>query len=209
MEGIWKTLEARDMDLTLAINGFYSDLSDKVWLFFSDQKVWYVMYVIVAAAMIWRLGWKRGLVMIGCTALAVVAADQLTNVVKDWVQRLRPCNDPRMILRGLHILVNPSTRHPFGFFSAHAANAMVFAVCTAISFRIPSKLGKKKGKSLSDTYSIIYGIIIVLWALLVGISRVFVGKHFLGDVIVGFVAGLIISLIVCAIGRGICKLIKA
>ena len=32
-------------------------------------------------------------------------------------------------------------------------------------------------------------IVLPIWAILVGISRVFVGKHFLGDVLVGFMVG--------------------
>lgn len=37
---------------------------------------------------------------------------------------------------------------------------------------------------------------VIFWALLVGISRVFVGKHFLGDVMVGFFVGTLFAYII-------------
>ena len=36
----------------------------------------------------------------------------------------------------------------------------------------------------------IYGFFIFTWAVLVGMSRIFVGKHFLGDVLAGFLVGM-------------------
>ena len=36
----------------------------------------------------------------------------------------------------------------------------------------------------------------LIWAFLVAISRIFVGKHFLGDVIVGIIVGICIGLII-------------
>ena len=43
------------------------------------------------------------------------------------------------------------------------------------------------------------------WAALVGISRIFVGKHFLGDVLVGTAVGLLFGWIIGKIPY-ICKL---
>ena len=37
----------------------------------------------------------------------------------------------------------------------------------------------------------ILAVCLSFWVLLVGLSRVFVGKHFLGDVIVGLAAGVL------------------
>jgi undecaprenyl-diphosphatase len=50
--------------------------------------------------------------------------------------------------------------------------------------------------------------LLIVWALLVGFSRVFVGKHFLGDVLVGFVIGALIAYLICLLGEFICKKIK-
>ena len=60
--------------------------------------------------------------------------------------------------------------------------AMGFALCSAFCF--------KKGSGRKMTA---YTVLIVIWALLVGISRIFVGKHFLGDVLVGFAVGALVG----------------
>ena len=38
-----------------------------------------------------------------------------------------------------------------------------------------------------------YTIAVTIWAVLVGLSRVFVGKHFFGDVCVGFLVGFLFA----------------
>lgn len=180
------------MTVTLAINSFHCEYSDRFWLFFTDKEVWYPLYAIIAGLLIWRLGWKRGLTMIIAAILCIVATDQLCNLVKGAVARLRPCNDAGMVARGLHMLIPPSVKSPYGFFSAHAGNAMAFAVCTTMAF----SLDKKRKAYLKG-----YGITLVVWAILVGMSRVFVARHFLGDVITGWVAGAIIGLLIGSIAK--------
>lgn len=49
---------------------------------------------------------------------------------------------------------------------------------------------------MENAYGIIT-VVITIWALCVGVSRIFVGKHFLGDVIVGFIIGGTIAAIIC------------
>ena len=175
-----------DQNVTLAINSYHSPWSDAVWQFFSMKEVWIPLYVIVAAGLVWRLGWKRGLLSIIAGALTVLACDQVGNIVKETVQRLRPCWDLNMVEGGLRILEEKGGM--YGFYSAHAANAMGFALCSYYGFRTDTR----------RKYNV-YLVLVLLWALLVGMSRVFVGKHFFGDVCVGFVAGILFSWIFSAL----------
>ena len=168
-------LELWDQMATLYINGFNSPWSDQMWMFFSNKYVWFPFYAIIAGCLIWRLGWKRGLIAIFTIALTILAVDQSCNLVKDTVARLRPCNDPDVIAQGLHILESPSQRYKYGFFSAHSANAFAFALGSILAFR----------KGLNHKAHIAYSSIIMVWAFMVAVSRIFVGKHFLGDVVVG------------------------
>ena len=64
----------------------------------------------------------------------------------------------------------------FGFFSAHAANTMSVAVFLALLFR---------NTRLS--------LLMLLWSLLNGWSRIYLGVHYFGDVIVGFAVGAAIG----------------
>ena len=173
-------MEQLDQTITLWLNGLHCPFTDGMWLLFSNRTVWIPLYLLGAGLMIWRCGWKKGLAMVLLTALAILCVDQFCNLIKNSVCRLRPCNDPEIVKKGLHMLAGASASHPYGFFSAHAANAMAFAVASAKFL--------KRGT-----------LPLCLWAVLVGISRVFVGKHFLGDVLAGFLVGAIIALIISAL----------
>ena len=166
-----------DQNLTLAVNSWSVPALDPVWQTFSAIKIWYPMYALVAAFIIWRLGWKKGGIVILSCILTVVCCDQLSNFTKAAVQRLRPCWDGNMLTGGLRILEDKGGL--YGFYSSHAANTLGFALCTYWGLKNDSRL-KYRG----------YAAVFCSWAFLVGISRVFVGKHFLGDVFVGFAAGV-------------------
>lgn len=187
-------LEHADKTASLAINNLHSVFTDQMWLTFSGKKEWIPLYVLMAGFLIWRLGWKKGLTAILTIAVTILCIDQFANLIKNWADRLRPCNDPEMIANGLRALVPASTHSCYGFFSAHAGNAMGLAVC--FSYFLKKKSCHEQSSSWRSVYGIIT-VVITIWALCVGISRIFVGKHFLGDVIVGFVVGSIFAAIIC------------
>ena len=120
-------LEQLDKTWTLTINSLHTPFTDKMWMFFSGRTEWIPLYVLVIALLIWRLGWKKGMVMILTTALCILCVDQFANLIKNSVMRLRPGCDPEMLERGLYVLI-PSGAKSYGFFSAHAGNALAFAV---------------------------------------------------------------------------------
>lgn len=183
-----------DQQATLAVNALHCPATDALWQFFSERWIWSLIYAAVLFFLYRRLGWKRAAVVALACVLTVLACDQLGNFVKVRVGRLRPCWDLNMVDRGgLHILEGKGSR--YGFYSAHAANAAGFALCSWLGFRCDR----------THRYRT-YGWLVFLWAFLVGISRVFVGKHFLGDVLAGFCVGLLIgwamaSAARCLIGR--------
>lgn len=191
---IFEILEHADKVASLAINNFHSDFTDQMWLIFSGKKEWILLYVLMAGFLIWRLGWKKGLTAILTIGITILCIDQFANLIKNWADRLRPCNDPEMIENGLRALVPASTRSCYGFFSAHAGNAMGLAVC--FGYFLNKKAKHENSLSWRNAYGIITAVITV-WALCVGVSRIFVGKHFLGDVIVGFIIGGTIAAVIC------------
>ena len=191
----WQNLHELDQHVTLFINGFHSPWSDQVMLLFSHVRIWFPMYAVIAILFFWRLGWKKGLITLLTCVLCVVLCDQIANAFKDGFARLRPCNDKEMIAMGLHILEKGGS---YGFFSGHAANSFGFAICSTMGFRNDSRL-KYRG----------YAAFIFIWAFFVSISRIFVGKHFFGDVLVGAFAGLLFGYVCALLGRfAIRKLVK-
>ena len=186
----WTTIHELDQRITLEINSWDSAITDPIWQFFSDIPVWIPMYVFIVGCLIWRLGWKRGLIMTLAAAATFGFCDQFSNLIKDLVCRVRHLNDAYMIENGLNVLAGDS--RSFSFFSAHSANAFGLATSTLIGFRLDKRL-KYKG----------YAAWMYFWAVMVAISRVFVGKHYLGDVIAGALIGAAAGFVFASIAKHI------
>ena len=143
--------------------------------------MWIPLYAAILALIIWKLGWKKGGILVICTILTIVFCDQFANLIKHSVARIRPLHDEFMVSNGLNIL---ELGGGYSFFSAHAANSFGLAAVTWFGLK----------KSLADTPDARlikwYGWFMFTWAALVGISRIFVGKHYLGDVLVGTMVGI-------------------
>ena len=179
----WQEVHQLDQQMTLAINSWHSAFTDPIWAFFSNKIVWIPMYVGIIALIIWKLGWKKGLIAIASIALTFGFCDQFSNLIKYAVCRIRPVNDEFMIASGLHVLERGGG---YSFFSAHAANALGLAFCSFISLKTYADMQKDMP---CPWWIKLYGYWIFFWGAMVGISRIFVGKHYLGDVIVGFLVG--------------------
>ena len=174
----WNHVHQIDQQLTLTINSWHSAITDPIWAFFSDKIVWVPMYAAIIALLFWKLGWKKALIVIAGIGLTFGFCDQFSNIIKYAVCRIRPVNDDFMIASGLHVL---ETGGGYSFFSAHAANSFGLAASSVMGLRAyTGRPWWKKG----------YASWMFFWAAMVAISRIFVGKHYLGDVIVGSLVGL-------------------
>lgn len=182
----WNEIHKFDQAITLEINSWDSSLTDPIWQFLSDVPAWIPMYVLIVALLIWKLGWKNGLLVVLAAGLTFGFCDQFSNLIKDAVGRVRPLNDMFMLSNGLNVLEKGS--NSYSFFSAHAANAFGLATCTFTALR--QILRREKSRCHMPGWLKAYGIWMFIWAPLVAISRVFVGKHYLGDVLVGALVGM-------------------
>lgn len=199
----WQNVHHLDQQLTLAINSWNSAVTDPFWAFMSMKLVWVPLYMAILALIIWKLGWKKGGILVLGTVLTIVFCDQFANLIKFSVARIRPLHDEFMVNNGLNIL---ELGGGYSFFSAHAANSFGLAAVTWVGLkrcllnrsensstdRRSSEFAEKNAKLLK-----FYGWFMFTWASLVAISRIFVGKHYLGDVIVGTIAGLAFG---CSLG---------
>lgn len=183
-------MEELDQVITLYINSLNSGITDWIWMTFSNKFIWFPFYLLVLVFIFKRLGWKKGGIVALSLVLMVLATDQFANLIKNSVCRYRPSHNEWMLQNGLHLLEDAGSM--FGFYSAHAANSFGFAVTSLMGFR-NDKSRKYNG----------YAWCVFIWASMVAISRVFAGKHFLGDVLVGIVAGLIFGYIFGFIARKI------
>ena len=186
---LWQDIHQLDQQISLTINSWNSAISDPIWAFLSMKLVWVPLYAAILALIIWKLGWKKGGILILGAVLTIVFCDQFANLIKNSVARIRPLHDEFMVRSGLNIL---EFGGGYSFFSAHAANS--FGLATETWFGLKRCLlgtdGLKDRKNKDARLVNCYGWIMFIWAALVGISRIFVGKHYLGDVLVGTLVGL-------------------
>lgn len=202
IEQIIGAVEQWDRAATLFINTHLTFPGDSFWMFMSGIKVWIPLYVAVAALLMWRLGWKRGLIAIAFIALCFFFDERVNNLIKMLVERVRPCNDEGMVAAGLKVLEEGGK---WSFPSGHACNSFGFAVSSLICFRAEILGLGKKDTSFSlrkkripagvRRWVALYGIMIILWAVLVGLSRIMVGRHFLLDVVTGSAIGILMGLL--------------
>lgn len=183
-------LQDIDRAATLAINSLHTPVSDSFWQLMSDVKVWIPFYVAIIIWLFARMGTRKALIIIVSIILTVVMSDQLANLVKDTASRLRPCYDSVCVQGGLHILERRTRL--FGFFSGHAANAFGLAVCAIVGVRSDIR-NRYKG----------FAAMMLIWAVFVALSRVFVGKHFLGDILAGSAVGSILGYLTARLARQI------
>ena len=195
---VWTVLEMADKHATLAINNFSCGFTDALMPVLSNRLVWIPAYLLLLWYLWKQLGWKKTLLVLVAVALAVVAADQLGNLVKYSAKRFRPCWDDWMVEHGLKIMERKGSK--YGFFSAHAATTAALAT-TVLCFvrRLPVAAGNDEIKAGNDGPKPRYRVLDWLFAfyvLGVSISRIYVGKHFLGDVLVGLAVGILLGWVV-------------
>ncbi len=160
---------ALDKKAFVLLNSLGSEKYDGFWLMITKQWTWIPFFLLLFYLLQKKIGWRNlgiGMVYI---AILMFLCDQTANLFKVTFERLRPCNDPE--IKDLIRVVKPSVT--FGFFSAHAANSMA---------------------SMVFVYSLLkryykFGFLIFLFPLIFAYSRIYLGVHFPGDILFGYLFG--------------------
>lgn len=202
MNTFWQEIHKTDQLITLEINSWDSPITDPIWQFFSDKLVWAPMYAAIIALLMWKLGWKRGLMVLAGALLTFGFCDQFSNLVKHAVERIRPLHDEFMVSNGLNILEKGGG---FSFFSAHSANSFGLAFSTFLGMKLCLR---DSGSTITPKWLKAYGIWMFFWAAMVAVSRIFVGKHYLGDVIVGIIVGSLAGIAFGWLASCLCRRIR-
>lgn len=170
------TLTQWDTSLFLFLNGHNSPFWDSVMLLISGKLTWIPLYLLLIYFIIRRYRVQSIWWLLAIAILVLITDQASVKLFKNVFLRLRPCHTPD--LSGLVHLVG-RCGGKYGFVSSHAANT--FGVAVFLSF-----LFSKRWVSIS----------ILLWALVVSYSRIYLGVHFPGDIICGAILGAGIAIAV-------------
>ena len=164
-------IKSIDLILLDLINGTGRPILDPIMIFLSAKFVWIPLYLYLIFLLYAQYG-KRFWIPLLFILISLILSDQFTSsFMKPYFQRLRPCLDQSL---AIVVEVVKGCGGKYGFASSHAANTMGLAVFYLM-------LLKEKKKILAYA--------IFTWALMVGYSRAYLGVHYPGDVIVGFLVG--------------------
>ena len=167
-------LKEWDRELFIYLNGLGIESYDNFWITVTTIQNWIPLYITFFILYFVAFHWKKALftsLFILATALSTYG---FTNVVKNFFLRLRPNNQPE-IADVIRILQTPDN---YSFFSGHSAVSTAAALFLILS--------------LKDKYPWIW--VVLIWPLLFMLSRIYVGVHYPGDVLVGAAVGIIFAI---------------
>ena len=167
-----ETLIELDKELLLFLNSFHTPWLDSVMFWITKTLFWLPLYLFLLFLVIKNFKKDAWIVLIGI-AITILLADQITSgFMKPFFARLRPSREPS--LQGLVHLVNGYTGGKYGFPSSHAANTFATALFFWLLFK--------------DRYRWVW--ILFVWAAVMTYTRIYLGAHYPGDILVGLLIGL-------------------
>jgi undecaprenyl-diphosphatase len=162
-----------EKDLFFFMNGSDSVFWDHFFYLYSYKWTWVPFYLCFFILFISKKNWKEWLCLLLATGLLVLLCDQISSgLCKPFFHRFRPTHHPDFETQVKTVLDYRGGL--YGFISGHAANAFGFAVFTALVFR-----------------NRIFTFMIFTFAIITSYSRIYLGVHFISDVIAGTLAGII------------------
>lgn len=161
-----------DKQLLLSLNGSESLFMDGLVKTLTTASTWIPLYLALLYVVMKNNDTvKKVLLIVGLALLCVVLAGSIDDLfVKPTIARWRPTHDP--VIGADVDIVNGYRGGRYGFFSAHASNTFSLAVFFALVIRHR-----------------VLSIALIAWSLINCWTRLYLGVHYPGDILVGLVWG--------------------
>lgn len=180
-----------DHNLLLLFNQNHHPFWDFVWTLLTD-KFLAIPFIGLIMLFIWKKSTFKTTLLVGLFLIGLlVFTDLFSSLIKNYFQRPRPCSINSDITTQVRVVAdslfkgslvdsNAEKCEKFSFFSAHAAVSFAIAVFLASLIKGTSKF--------------IFGLILA-WAFLVSVSRIYLGFHYPSDIFVGAIAGSVFGFV--------------
>lgn len=158
--------------------GSNSAILDHIALMLTNAWTWLPLYISLLILIIKNNDNMQQIAV--CFAFAILGfamASIMANVVaKPLVERVRPCNDPAIMY--MFQVAGDLHDKDYSFFSSHAANTMALTVFFIL---------------LVKSYAL--SITLITWSLINCWTRLYLGQHYLTDILVGLIWGAVSGII--------------
>jgi len=173
-----------ERDAFLFLNGHHTPFWDQFMWLFSGQVVWLPVVIVFLFAVFYphkphsRIRLYNAILLLISIVIVVALCDQFaSSLCKPLFTRPRPTHHKDFMDSVVTVFGYRGGR--YGFISSHAANAFGFVTLTSLIFR-------------HKWYSITFFI----WATVTAYSRIYLGVHFISDIIPGIITGIVFGWIV-------------
>jgi undecaprenyl-diphosphatase len=166
-----------DRELFFLINSEWTNpFLDQVFPWWRDMTAWYPLYLFLLVYVLVNFP-RQFLLWLLFIVITISLSDQLSSsFLKNWIQRLRPCQDPEVSPYARLLLDHCSGG--FSFTSSHACNHFA----AAIFFH----------KTLHKYFSK-WSLLFFFWAATISYGQVYTGVHYPLDILAGGLAGTLIG----------------
>ena len=177
MSSLFESLQSIDQNLFVYINRVATHpILDTLMPFFRESTFWIPFYLFLIVFVFVNFG-KNGWAWLLFAFITVLLTDQVSSsIIKNWVQRPRPCADS--LFSGQVRLLLDHCSGGYSFTSSHATNH--FGVATFLFITLGRFFGNWK-------------YLLFFWAALICYAQVYVGVHYPLDVICGAIIGILIG----------------
>ncbi len=164
-----------ERNLFFTLNGSDSLFLDNVFWTYTGRFVWVLLWLFLLVMFFYKTPRREGILAAVFFILVIVVCDQVSSgLIKPFFERLRPTRHPDF--KDLVDIVNGYRGGGFSFVSGHATNSFGLAVFMLLLFRnrwvtVP----------------------VLIWATLNSYSRIYLGVHFISDIVGGIIVGSLLG----------------
>ncbi len=166
-----------DHQFFLTLNTYHAQWLDQVMLIITHKYTWIPLYAFLIALIIYKFKKQSWIIILAVVVLIAISDRFTSGLMKPYFARMRPCHD--IALAGKMILVGDCGGE-FGMASSHAANTFAATVFLILLFR--------------REYQLVW--LLLPWSLLVSYSRIYLGVHFPGDILMGYIVGFCSAMLI-------------